>query len=152
MDMVSRGQGNMARIDKRVSGFYKYWRDRPFPCFDTFPYKLHLGCDEYGHPLLPLRGRETSGTTILVTQAYADTFQRIWQFREAGSAHEGIVLTGQPGIGAFRSPDSSHNPPTCSLSFPRKNHRPSAVRRQPPEGRTERRSATEEDSEGGACA
>lgn len=91
-------------VTNGYQAFYEYWRDRPFPFSDIFPYKLHLGCDKDGHPLLPLREPKTSGATILVTQAYADTFQRIWQFREAGSAHQGIVLTGQPGIGASRSP------------------------------------------------
>ena len=88
--------------------FYEHWRESSTRSkfLDEFPYKLSLGVDEDGKPLLPYRSNETSGGQILVTQSYEDLFNRILHLRETnmGSAG-GIVLTGQPGSGEVSPPD-----------------------------------------------
>ena len=37
---------------------------------------------------------------IVVTEAYDEMFNRILEFREERGSATGVVLTGQPGIGA----------------------------------------------------
>ena len=106
--------------------FYEHWLKIPanttFP--DTFPYNLSLGKDTDGLSLLPFDRESTSGDEILITRAYDSTFHRLLRLRKDDTGKErGVVLTGQPGIGASmtRSPPCDNLP--AHLGF-RKNYLP----------------------------
>ena len=81
--------------------FYEKW-DNEFSHSEflekEFPYKLSLGLDQYGEPLLPFRDCSTSGDEILVTKLYDDMFHHLVRLRNNSRGH-GAVITGQPGIG-----------------------------------------------------
>ena len=83
--------------------FYEYWSGSSASSkfLNKFPYKLSLGMDLRGAPLLPFRFHTTSKNQILVTEAYDEVFDRLMILRkkDEGSTR-GAVLTGQPGIGA----------------------------------------------------
>jgi len=83
--------------------FYEHWSDNSASSkfLKKFPYKLSLGVDSRGIPLLPFRSRSTSRNQIVVTKAYDKIFDRLMALREEdkGTA-KGAVLTGQPGTGA----------------------------------------------------
>ena len=83
--------------------FYEHWSDisASSKFLNKFPYKLSLGVDSDGTPLLPFQSGGTSGSQILVTRAYDKTFDRLMTLRKKDEgATTGAVLTGQPGIGA----------------------------------------------------
>jgi hypothetical protein len=83
--------------------FYEHWRESPFRFIDTFPYRLPLGVDSIGAPLMPFGPHATSGAEILITKAYDNMFRRILGFRAIDvGTNRGVVLTGQPGIGVSR--------------------------------------------------
>jgi len=77
--------------------FYEHWRKIPtdFYSHDTFPCELLLGVG------VPFRPDSTLENRILVTKSYDDMFHRISDLRKNDKGrHRGVVLTGQPGIGA----------------------------------------------------
>ena len=83
--------------------FYEYWSDSSASkrFLKKFPYKLSLGVDSRGTPLLPFHSRSTSGNQIVVTKAYDKIFDRLMALREEDEGDDiGAVLTGQPGTGA----------------------------------------------------
>jgi hypothetical protein len=73
--------------------FYNYWcdHDRSFP--ETFPSVLSLGTKP---PVGSLPGDK-----ILVTEAYEALYRRLVEMRASGG-YLGVVITGQPGIGASK--------------------------------------------------
>ena len=82
--------------DEEYVAFYKLWRNPATrPTFDTnFPYKLWIG---EGPSLSP------AGKPILITEAYDKMFRRLLSLRDKdlkGGGSKGVVITGQPGIGA----------------------------------------------------
>jgi len=77
---------------------------------------MDLGTDDEGVSLLGFP-RHTVEGKILVTNAYNEMFDRILEFRGGMGKTEGVVLTGQPGIG------------TC-LSFYCSDHHPLLILRQ----------------------
>jgi len=90
-------------VTNEYQQFYEYWSDiSASPKFlNKFPYKLSLGVDSDGAPLLPFRSHSTLGNQILVTEAYDKIFDRLMVLREKDKGSTtGAVLTGQPGIGA----------------------------------------------------
>jgi len=84
--------------------FYEYWSDISTSSnkfLKKFPYKLPLGVDSDGAPLLPFRSGRTLGNQILVIEAYDKIFDRLMVIREEDKGTtRGAVLTGQPGTGA----------------------------------------------------
>jgi len=60
---------------------------------------MTLGRNEKGMPLLNSPWNTMAGE-IVVTEAYDEMFNRILEFREERGSATGVVLTGQPGIGA----------------------------------------------------
>jgi len=83
--------------------FYEYWSDiSASPKFlNKFPYKLSLGVDSDGAPLLPFRSSRTLGNQILVIEAYDKIFDRLMVLRKKDKGTtRGAVLTGQSGTGA----------------------------------------------------
>ena len=65
-----------------------------------FPFRLDLGKGTGNVPFLnaPFRNPDSSGH-IVVTDAYVEMLRRILYLRAVNAAG-GIVLTGQPGVGA----------------------------------------------------
>ena len=89
--------------------FYEHWRgnenstDSKF--LNTFPYKLSLGKGPDDEPLLPFQP-SASENRILVTNSYERMFHRLLRLRKNDvGGTQGVVLTGQPGIGAPLQPD-----------------------------------------------
>jgi len=87
---------HVTAVEEEYVTFYKLWRDPATrPAFDTnFPYKLWIG---EGPTISP------AGKPILITESYDNMFRRLLSLRdkdltEGGS--KGVVITGQPGIGA----------------------------------------------------
>lgn len=80
--------------------FLHLWRGRTFPAEIEFPYELDLGLDDVGEPLLSFNSTETLGGNLLVRQAYRILYERIVLNRDEKGA---VVITGQPGIGAYVS-------------------------------------------------
>jgi len=90
-------------VTNELQQFYEHWRESSTGSnfLNTFPYKLSLGMDSGGVSHLPLHTYSTSENRILVTRSYENMFHRVLHLRndDKGSA-KGVVLTGQPGIGA----------------------------------------------------
>ena len=79
--------------------FYDHWRNRAYGSGlrKRFPYKLSLGVPG------PMGADNTSNSEIVVTSAYHEMYYRILGFRKRSASavrNGGIVLTGQPGVGA----------------------------------------------------
>ena len=97
-------------MSERYQQFYERWRESSasseFPT--TFPSKLSLGIDSGSlamdsdsELLLSFRPNSTSGDQILVTNSYNDMFYCLLCLRENDKGPtKGVVLTGQPGVGA----------------------------------------------------
>ena len=103
-------EGEWEVVTDGYQQFYEHWRNTctgsNFP--NKFPYKLSLGVDPGGIPL-PFRPYSISRNQIVVTRSYEEMFHRLLRLRskDHGSTR-GVVLTGQPGIGASLCPDSHH--------------------------------------------
>ena len=82
--------------------FYEKWRSEPFEQPQKFPYIMGFGTNSDGQSLLQFRSEETANGEIVITKAYEDMYNRILNIREGNpeSDTRGVVLTGQPGIGA----------------------------------------------------
>jgi len=62
---------------------------------------LELGVGTEGKPLLPFHIGDTPRNQILVTKPYDEIFRRVLCLRQRDRGKgRGVVLTGQPGIGA----------------------------------------------------
>ena len=91
------------RVWEAVGGglqkFYEYWRDRGYgsDLKEEFPYQLLLGGSEVELPIQPAK---TIDNKIVVTKEYHDMYFRVLRLRQADGPDGGVVLTGQPGIGA----------------------------------------------------
>jgi len=82
---------------EKFQKFYDHWRTTPtdFDSHVEFPYKLPLGAG------MPFNPGTTSENQILVTKSYNNIFHRILRLRENFlGTNKGVVLTGQPGVGA----------------------------------------------------
>jgi len=106
--------------------FYQYWSDSSTSSkrfLNKFPYKLSLGVNSRGTPLLPFLSYSTSGNQIVVTEAYDKMFHRLMALREEDKGdRKGAVLTGQPGTGASLRLDPHAVRQLTDAS--RKNHLP----------------------------
>ena len=82
--------------------FYEKWRSEPFKQPQKFPYIIGLGTNSNGRSLLQFLPQDTANSEIVITRAYEDMYNRILSIREGKpeSDTRGVVLTGQPGIGA----------------------------------------------------
>ena len=72
-------------MDGGYQKFYKHWCDDPNNSKrfrNRFPYKLSLGVNSAGRPLLPFCPYDTSGSEILVTKSYDDMLHRLLRLRE----------------------------------------------------------------------
>ena len=80
--------------------FYERWdkRSKRSKFRNKFPYKLSLGTNSKGEPLLPFRNDGMSGDKILVTKSYDRMLYRLLDIRKKRWGR-GAVITGQPGIG-----------------------------------------------------
>lgn len=117
----------------RYHCFSNHWRDPSTgsDCYKRFPYVLELGVDLDGAPLLPFHGDDTTGNRILVTKAYEEMFYRILRLRKMDKGtRRGVVITGQPGIGASSIRSSPVRPLTGTSIF-RENNLPEAHARIP---------------------
>ena len=107
-------------------GFYKHWYDKgPGSNFgNKFPYPLSLGGKDV--PPLPFDSESTTGNQIIVTKSYDNMLHRILKLRtrDTKGKKRGVVLIGQPGIGASltRSLCPCDNSP--AHLFSRKNYLP----------------------------
>ena len=62
---------------------------------------LELGVDPESKYLLPFHVGDTPGNRILVTKSYDDMLRRVLYLRQCDKGKDrGVVLAGQPGIGA----------------------------------------------------
>ena len=86
-------------VGGRLQKFYEYWRSRGYgsDLKKEFPYPLLLGGPEVE---LPIHPAHTIDNKIVVTKEYHDMYFRILRLRQAYGPRGGVVLTGQPGIGA----------------------------------------------------
>ena len=83
--------------------FYNRWRDSSTSSksLNAFPYVLELGVDPESKSLLPFHVGDTPGNRILVTKSYDDMFRRVLYLCQCDKGKDrGVVLAGQPGIGA----------------------------------------------------
>ena len=82
--------------------FCSYWYNRPygFGLKEKFPYTLSLGSSEVN---LPIHAGVTLDKTIVITKSYHEIYYRILDAGRAGKG--GVVLTGQPGVGASKRLD-----------------------------------------------
>ena len=83
--------------------FYNKWRGvgSSSEFHNEFPYQLSLGQDACNKPLLPFRSDVPIGHRLLVTKPYNDLFHRILEKRRMDKGvTRGVVVTGQPGVGA----------------------------------------------------
>ena len=91
---------------------------------NEFPYQLSLGQDACNKPLLPFRSDVPIGHRLLVTKPYNDLFHRILEKRRMDKGvTRGVVVTGQPGVGASQ-PDPCPVRQLNSALFCRQNHLP----------------------------
>ena len=112
-------------MNDEYQGFYKHWYDKgPGSDFrNEFPYTLSLGAE--GVPSLPFRHKSTTGNQIIITKPYDNMLHRILKLRERDKGDStGVMLIGQPGIGASltRSLCPCDNSP--AHLFSRENHLP----------------------------
>jgi len=100
--LVRHEEGELGSGDRQVPAILRTLAHSTGSNFSkTFPYKLSLGKSPDGVPLLPFRPGRTSGDQILVTESYENTFRRLLHLRKNNEGDtQGVVLTGQPGIGA----------------------------------------------------
>ena len=81
--------------------FCEYWYNRPGSDFlSKFPYELSFGNKDGKYFLSP--DPSASVNKILVTASYNDAFHRLLRLRRDDDVGDtrGVVLTGQPGVGA----------------------------------------------------
>lgn len=90
LGLARRAEGTVER-NSRVPRLYRHWRDAPTR-LDRFnhtpPYKLSLGANLRGRPLLPFH--EETGSNILVTKPYVEMFCRVLRLRKT----KGMVTRG----------------------------------------------------------
>src|SRR5258707_15891664 len=114
-DWSDTNKGKWEAMTDNYQQFCDHWRDRSSGSnfLDQFPYKLSLGVDGLGASLLPFGAGSTSENRILVTKSYDAMYHRLLLLRQndEGDA-KGVVLTGQPGIGA------SLRSLSCATTYP----------------------------------
>ena len=89
---------------QKCQKFYDHWyTDSSGDDFiNAFPYLLSLGVNEDGASLLPFKSTSTSRNQIVVTKSYDDMLHRLLHLRMGDTGDvQGVVLTGQPGVGAY---------------------------------------------------
>jgi hypothetical protein len=84
--------------------FYEHWHNSfaSSKFRNSFLYISELGVNPEGKSLLPFNADDTSEGRIVITESYNDMFRRILYLRKVDKGNaRGVVLTGQPGTGAF---------------------------------------------------
>jgi len=82
-----------------MQAFYEHWLQNPFRPSSNFPYDISLGENDVGEPLLQFHPYDTADSKIMITEAYDRIFHRILDLRQTDPDTQGVVITGQPGIG-----------------------------------------------------
>ena len=83
---------------------------------------LELGVDPEGKSLLPFHVGDTPGNRILITESCGDVFRRVLCLRQCDKGKDrGVVLDGQPYIGASLWPGPHPVGQLTSVSVPREN-------------------------------